>query len=424
MESDPKLLIKFPTRGRPDKFFTVLDTYIYKSRDLNRVAFLISLDTDDPSMNNPTVRAKLDSYNTKGVKIVYFFGDNKTKMQAINADMEKISGWDIVLLASDDMIPVVDDYDYTIRKDMNDHFRDMDGVLWYSDGGQNNINTLCILGKKYYDRFGYIYHPDYISLWCDNEFTDVSIQLNRVYRSDRVIIEHQHPVYQKTSYDELYLRNESYFHIDQKTYEKRKITNFDLKTNETIFSILLLGIPERIDKLKQLINKLNQQISDENESKNIEVLALIDNKYRSVGSKRQALLDIAKGKFVAFIDDDDDISDNYISEISKAIRQNGDVDVITFNQIAKINNDPESPILFSLKYDNEEYHPNRPTKRKPFHMCVWNTRLTKTVKFPDASKTEDWCWIEQLCKIAKTEYKIEKFLHFYIFNNATTTAYN
>lgn len=423
MKPDSKLLIKFPTRGRPDKFFTVLDTYISKSRDLNHIAFLISLDTDDPLMNNPTVRAKLDSYNNKGVKIIYFFGNNKTKTQAINADMEKISGWDILLVASDDMIPVVDGYDYTIREDMNTHFPDMDGVLWYSDGGQNVINTICILGKKYYDRFGYIYHPDYISLCCDDEFTDVSVQLNKVYRSDSMIIEHQHPTYQKTAYDELYIRNESYLQIDRKTYEKRKIANYDLKINKTIFSVLLLGIPERIDKLKQLINKLNQQISDENASKRIEVLALIDNKYRSVGSKRQALLDIAKGKFVAFIDDDDDISDNYISEISKAIEENGDVDVITFNQIAKIDNYPESQVLFSLKHDHEDYDPYRPTKRKPFHMCVWNTRLTKTIKFPDISKIEDRCWIEELCKIAKTEHKIEKFLHFYIFNSSTTTAY-
>lgn len=421
METDPKLLIKFPTRGRPEKFFKVLDVYINKARDLDKIAFLISMDTDDSSMNNSLIQKKFEEYN-KRVKILYFYGNSQTKMQAINADMEKVSGWDIVLLASDDMVPVVDHYDYIIRKDMNDHFRDMDGVLWYSDGGQNNINTLCIFGKRYYDRFGYIYNPEYISLWCDNEFTDISIQLNRVYKSDQVIIEHQHPVYQKTEYDELYIRNESYFHIDQKTYEKRKNKNFDLKTNETIFSILLLGIPERIEKLKVLVNKLNSQISNQSLDKKIEVLALIDNKHRSVGSKRQALLDIAKGKFVAFIDDDDDISENYISEISKAILDNGNVDVITFNQLTRINNDPETPILFSLSYDNEEYYPGRPTKRKPFHMCVWNTKITKTVKFPDVSKTEDWCWVENLCKIAKTEYKIDKFLHYYIFNTDTTTS--
>jgi FkbM family methyltransferase len=220
-----KILIKFPTRGRSIKFFNVLDQYISKASDLSRLAFLISMDLDDIEMNNNIVRQKFEDYK-KYIKIAYFYGNSKTKIQACNADIDKISGWDIIMLASDDMIPIEQGYDEIIRKDMNDHFKDSDGVLWYNDGGQNNINTLSILGKKYYDRFNYIYHPDYISLWCDNEFTDVSLKLNKVYRSNKIIIEHQHPAWQKANFDELYIRNESYFGIDQQTYTKRKELEF------------------------------------------------------------------------------------------------------------------------------------------------------------------------------------------------------
>jgi len=421
METDPKLLIKFPTRGRPEKFFTALDRYIDMAEDISKIAFLITLDSDDVSMNGCVDR--LESYK-KRCKLLYFFGDSKTKIEAINADMDTVSGWDIVLLASDDMIPVVKGYDYIIRKDMNDHFRDMDGVLWYNDGGQSNISTLSILGKKYYDRLGYIYHPDYISLWCDNEHTDVAIQLNKVYKSDKVIIEHQHPAYQKSGYDELYVRNESYYNIDNETYKKRSERNFDLVLNSTKFSVLLLGIPERADKLNKLVDKLDKQITDLDKNTEIEVLALIDNKHRSVGAKRQALLDIAMGDFIAFVDDDDDISDDYIKEIYEAINKDSNIDVITFKQKTFINDDAPSIIKFGLEYDNEEYCQNSVIHRKPFHMCVWNTKITKQVKFPDISKTEDWFWLEQLCKIAKTEHRIDKILHFYIFNRSTTTSYN
>lgn len=420
MQTDPKLLIKFPTKSRPDKFFSVLDEYIRKAKNLDKIAFLITLDNDDESMKNNIHR--LEEYKKK-CKLVYFFGDNKSKIQACNADMDKVSGWDIVLLASDDMVPVVDGYDYIIRKDMNDFFRDMDGVLWYNDGGQNNINTLSILGKKYYDKFGYIYHPAYVSLWCDNEFTDVSLALNKVYRSDRVIIEHKHPVYQKTEYDALYIRNESYIHHDQKTYDLRKKENFDLCLNETKWSVLLLGIPERIDALKKIILKLNEQVAKLHIKKEIEILTLIDNKVRSVGNKRQSLIDISKGEFISFIDDDDDISDDYIESIYNTILTNCNVDVITFKQIAKINNDPDTPIIFSLKHEkNDDYIAGHLIKRKPFHMCVWNSKIAKTVKFPDISKTEDWFWLKQLCEISKTEFHIDKFLHYYIFNSNTTTA--
>lgn len=195
------------------------------AKDTSKIAFLISMDADDVEMNNNIVREKFENYK-KNIKIVYFYGDSRTKIQAINSDMEKVSGWDIVLLASDDMIPVEYGYDEIIRQDMLNNFNDTDGVLWYNDGGQNNINTLSILGKKYYERFNYIYHPSYVSLWCDNEFTDVSINLNKVYKSDKIIIEHKHPAWRKTSYDNLYVRNESYFEIDRKNYLNRKENEF------------------------------------------------------------------------------------------------------------------------------------------------------------------------------------------------------
>jgi len=417
-----KLLIKFPTRGRPDKFFKVLEEYINKAKNLEHIAFLISLDTDDISMNNENIIIKLKEYQKK-VKLIYFFGNSKTKIEAINADMGKVSGWDILLLASDDMVPVVNGYDTIVRKDMNDHFRDLDGVLWYNDGGQNNINTLSILGKKYYDRFNYIYHPDYISLWCDNEFTEVSKRLNKVYKSDQIIIEHQHPVYQKTNYDQLYVRNESYYNIDQETYKKREVFNFSLDDfNQKLFSILITSIPERIDNLKKIINKLEFQILKNNLDKQVEILSFVDNRSRSVGLKRQNLLDVSEGKFISYLDDDDDISDDYVEKIIKAIKLNSNVDVISFNQEAKINQHAPVTVYFGLQYENTEFIPNQPIYRKPFHMCAWNKKVAKQVEFKNISLTEDWCWIESLCKIAKTEHHIDDILHYYIFNENSTTS--
>lgn len=417
MHSNLKILIKFPTRGRPDKFFNVLNKYIEMSTNISRTAFLITLDYDDSAMNNQNVIQKLEEYK-KHVKLAYFFGNSKTKMQAINCDMDKINGWDIVLLASDDMIPVVKGYDEIIRHDMNEYFRDTDGVLWYNDGGQNNINTLCILGKKYYDRFGYIYNPEYISLWCDNEFTDVSIQLKRVYKSDQVIIEHQHPVYQKTNYDELYIRNESYFNLDKETYVKRRERNFDLDLNQPILSILTPSVPERMDShLKPLLEKLKKQI----ENKNVEHVVLLDNKKRTIGMKREALVEIAKGKYISFVDDDDDISEDYVDSIVEAAKT--DSDVITFKQKCLVNDNQPSIIHFSLNNKtNQEYYPGGLINRMPFHVCAWKSSIGKKYKFTDKNYSEDWYWAQQLIKEAKTEFHIDKVLHTYVYNDKITTT--
>jgi hypothetical protein len=222
-----KILIKFPTRERPEKFFQVLNLYYQKSKDINNIEFLISCDSDDSTMNNPVVIKKLENAK-KHINLNYYFGNSKSKVEAINSDIEKIKNWDILLLASDDMIPVCDEYDQIIRDDMLTYYKNGDGVLWYNDGNRNDLITLCIFDKKYYEKFNYIYNPEYTSLWCDNEFTDVCLFLKKCTKINKTIIEHAHPAYQKANFDKLYVKNESFFKKDEDIYNKRKIKNFDL----------------------------------------------------------------------------------------------------------------------------------------------------------------------------------------------------
>lgn len=420
--SDFKILIKFPTRGRPDKFFNVLELYYQKAKNKDKIAFLISCDHDDPTMNNLQSRQRLDNFKKK-CKLAYFFGNSKTKVQAINADMEKVQGWDVLLLASDDMIPVVDGYDEIIRTDMFYNYRNLDGVLWYNDGGQNKINTLSIMGSTYYKRFNYIYHPEYISLWCDNEFTDVSISLGKFYKSDQMIIEHAHPVYEKTNFDELYARNESYFNVDREIYEKRSQKNFDLNQFLPHLSILTPSVPSRINTgLKNVMEKVEFQIKENGLEGRVEHLILIDNKIRTVGRKRDNLVQSAVGQYVAFVDDDDDISKNYVIELVTAIKENPTVDVITFKQNCYIENNPKSTVIFGLNHDHEDYKPGETFKRKPFHICAWRRTLAQKYRFPSINYGEDHGWLLNLWNEAKTEYFIDKALHAYIHSNGSSEA--
>jgi glycosyltransferase involved in cell wall biosynthesis len=238
-----------------------------------------------------------------------------------------------------------------------------------------------------------------------------------------VLIEHQHPAWEKAEHDGLYMRNDQYMNVDGQTYMRRKQNNFDLdKLNQKLLSILILGIPERIQQLDRVIKNLEKQIQDNDAKVQVEILALIDNKARTVGSKRQALLNSAEGRFVAYLDDDDTISENYIKELITAIRANLNVDVVSFNQETRIDNDPPNIVYFGLQYNNTEYRPGIPVYRKPFHMCAWNAKIAKSVSFKNISLTEDWTWIEELCKYAKTEHHIDKILHYYIYNSNTTTS--
>jgi hypothetical protein len=222
-----KILFKLPTRSRPERVFEVLNETV---RNLNgdNYSFLLTLDEDDETMNNDVVIEKLKSYKN----MTYNFGISKSKIDAVNRDMGLIDNdWNILVLLSDDMVPIYHGFDDVIREKFNEHFNDFDGVTWFNDGvSHNSLNTLCILGKKYYERFNYIYHPEYTSLYADNEFTDVANKLNKQIYFDLVLIEHrQYSIGNNHNrYDKLYEKNDAFLMEDGKVHVQRRNINFNL----------------------------------------------------------------------------------------------------------------------------------------------------------------------------------------------------
>jgi hypothetical protein len=217
------LLIKFPTRNRVSNFLFVLNKYISLLDDKS-TRVIVSSDNDDETMREEYVKNVIEQYDNVDI----YFDNNKSKVEAINNNIYGVD-FDILLLASDDMHPIVKGYDTIIKNKMITHYPDTDGVLWFNDGHQENrLNTLCILGKKYYDRFGYIYNPEYLSVWCDNEFMDVGNMLGRQTYFNEIIIEHKHPDWGFGNRDDVHnlnIKNES---KDRATYLLRKKNNFNI----------------------------------------------------------------------------------------------------------------------------------------------------------------------------------------------------
>lgn len=215
-----KILAIFPTRGRPTQFVQTFNKYINTCDDRDKVEFFITVDRDDLTMKPviPTLT---------GVATV-IEAVSTGKIHACNRDVHKGKNWDILILISDDMIPQVQGWDTIIRESMEEHYPNTDGVLFFPDG-YSALNTMCILGKKYYDRFGYIYHPDYISLWSDNEFMEVAEQLGKQTKFSQVLFKHEHWANNTAiSKDKYYIENEKFYYQDHDTYQRRKTDNFGL----------------------------------------------------------------------------------------------------------------------------------------------------------------------------------------------------
>ena len=163
-----KILIKFPTRGRREKFLKVIRLYL-ENITMPDTRILVTIDDDDLTMNTPDM---IEMFKANG--IMYDVGRSDNKIHACNRGLQD-HYFDIVILASDDMIPQVKGFDQIINDAMWKHFPDTDGCLHFNDGYTGDrLQTMVIFGRKYYERFKYLYHPDYISLWSDNEQMEVA----------------------------------------------------------------------------------------------------------------------------------------------------------------------------------------------------------------------------------------------------------
>jgi hypothetical protein len=399
------LVIKFPTRARPDKFYSVIREYADKLSGRNNVRFEITIDSDDPSMPHDEVVKKLapyeqgefisgedgrEHYQKWGrVTISVRSGRSKGKIDAVNRDLSLVPDYDVILLASDDMVPVAQNYDDIILQAMESHFPDTNGVLWFNDGytGQR-LNTLVCAGRDYVKSFNYLYHPSYKSLWCDNEFMRVANMHGRQAYIDWTIIRHEHPANTGSGNDALYDVNEKWYHKDQETFNSRQKTNFDGTPQRVLLSILIPTLIKRRVIRKNLISKLTSQISEFHADGLVEILLDEDDGKKSIGEKRNSLVQRAKGEYVVFIDDDDDVADCYVVRIVNALAS-ADVDCATFGGLLIDNNSVGKLFVHSMRF-NEYKETSSQYIRFPNHINAIRRKIAAAHPFPKKNFSEDF----------------------------------
>lgn len=191
-------------------------------------------------------------------------------------------------------------------------------------------------------------------------------------------------------------------------------------TPRPILSILTPAVPSRLQKLAELCEGIQSQIDELPGRELVEHLVLIDNKRRTVGEKRDALLRSARGNYVAFMDDDDEPFLEYIARLVEAAKQKPDV--ITFRQHATYNG-LESEVHFRLGQENGKFNPGGITLRNAWHVCAWRRTLAIMSSFPASNYGEDWAFAAPLCAMPNlSEVHIPHVLHYYRHDARTTEA--
>lgn len=226
-------------------------------------------------------------------------------------------------------------------------------------------------------------------------------------------------------------------HLTEFSYDKQKKQMSDMLSEGNVpkrflLSICIPSLRSRRELYKELRTELLRQISKYRLASKVEILDEIDNGYAPIGWKRNLLNIRSKAHYVAHLDDDDKISEDYLYELVKAIEGNFGVDVVTFNAIVTYNGAKESLMLFNRKYKtNHEFEGENGYywERMPCHLnairreCALehafhvinkkgaNNRRERSDNGSDVHYSLDMVRDETL----KSDYHIDKVLYYYLY---------
>lgn len=173
--------------------------------------------------------------------------------------------------------------------------------------------------------------------------------------------------------------------------------------------------------LPQILEQLFSQWEKlpENDRKQVEIVALIDNRSMTVGEKRNRLTTASKGDYISFVDDDDRVSDDYIGQLLKATATGADV--ITFLVSVSLNGGIPKPCHYSKNYE-KDYNTENEYHRLPNHIMCIRRELAVKVPFKEVTFAEDSDFATRLKPLLKTEHQIKATLYHYDWNVRTTEA--
>jgi len=176
-------------------------------------------------------------------------------------------------------------------------------------------------------------------------------------------------------------------------------------------SILTVTMAEREGVFRNLARVLKAQSNAE-----VEMLAVCDNRERSIGEKRNDLLRAAKGDYVVFVDDDDMVSPFYVHGILTAIRDNPDCvgieGIITQKKIGP------KKFIHSLQYQ-DWFEKDDIYYRCPNHLNPIKREIALDTMFDNISWQEDKNFSEKLKGKLKTEVYIKGPIYYYYPSSTT-----
>lgn len=357
-----------------------------------------------------------------------------------NASAKYVTNWNIddirfydniekkfSVIENDNTISLVYNW-YTVTKDINETYenfntKDLRFVEAYPDDAHEYVYQACMCGpdplwrKDLHEKIGYfdLELPSIADweMWIRMAYNGYKFKL----LPEVLCMFYENPNSTSNRFSETRekVEKELLYKKYSENFQNPKVIRWERVTiaGNKKFSILIPSLNRRKKYLDRLMEILNPQLTDD-----VEVLINIDDGEKSIGTKRNELLDKATGDYIAFVDDDDVVEPYYVSEILKAIESYPDVIGIHLLHV-------EDGVLrgltyHSLKYThwwherNQENPPLMNYYRNPNHLNPVRREYALATRFPEINFAEDKDYSYRMLKYLNTEVYIEKPIYHYL----------
>lgn len=217
-----KFTLIHPSRERAIKAHATATRWIMAASGDHEIEYILSIDADD---------AQKEEYHERfnGIATAILVGRNRSLVDAVNNAAERATGELLIVVSDDFDCPDNWDeglYDITIVSHRSDYAIHVDDCYSYP----KELLTIPILTRSLYQRLGYIYHPDYFSMFADNDLYEVCKKLDCLIDAGHLKFPHNHFANGKSPEDHTYRRQNSAmaWQIGERALEARRKRNFDL----------------------------------------------------------------------------------------------------------------------------------------------------------------------------------------------------
>jgi len=207
-----------------------------------------------------------------------------------------------------------------------------------------------------------------------------------------------------------------------------------------LISVLIPTISERGEQFEKMSNKLYTQIKANQFEKKVEIISIADNRTIPLSVKRNMMQKMSSGKYFMHLDDDDELTDNFLKRVVNHIESldpNKYQDIIGYNQLAKVSGKrfivkPHMEAGLSLIPCGNQLNPDMSVRkdilpefyRYPWQFNLWHEKFKKVYRTDsDTNAKEDTNWLKKVqLEHPKTMSYIDFIGHVYNFDDPNLSS--